>query len=467
MTIDRIPPSSLEAEQAVLGSLLVDREMLEAVRPLLDSRHFYSVIHALIYTAILRLADRGSPFDKITLAEDLRARGELEKVGGIVALTTLMDTVPTAASAEFYARIVREKAVLRGLISAGTKISQLGYESEDDVPFALGEADRYLRALVERGPVRVVESELTGVVASRLFDAMDAAIDPTFCGVAGEKAQQTPWAAVNESTGGFYPGELVAWPSAPAMGKSGAVSTLASFLAGRYGGVGIFPLEMGKENTTRRLIAMHSCVTTRRQRLATDLRPADFERIGAAVGWLRALPLYIFERRHKSLADIRQALKAHAATDSPLRAIVIDHVNFLLEANESRERSTKHERLDRVYRELLDLAEEFRVVVHAVQHVNREGMKGRPTLADIRDGGNIEGHAHAIIFPFRAHPTGSDVERREAEFIIAKVRDGEPQTCPMQFLGWRHLYLDDHDSAPWFEVESMRAHTPTLFEATA
>lgn len=148
--IDRIPPNSLEAEAALLGSILVDKEIMPAVSEIIRSNDFYAPFHELIYSSLRALYEASKPLDKVALAEELRARGMLDKIGGLAYLTSLMDTVPTAASAEYYAKIVREKASLRGLIHAGTRITQLGYESEEDVPAALDASEQIVREVVER-----------------------------------------------------------------------------------------------------------------------------------------------------------------------------------------------------------------------------------------------------------------------------------------------------------------------------
>jgi hypothetical protein len=165
--VDRIPPNSIEAEMALLGSVLVDKEMLAAVGEIIRPNDFYSSQHETIYLALCALFESGRPLDKVALAEELRSHGMLEKVGGLAYLSSLMDTVPTAASAEYYAKVVREKAMLRGLIHAGTRITQLGYESEDDVPAALEEA----RAIAEHAAAPVLGDELETIDATELLSA--------------------------------------------------------------------------------------------------------------------------------------------------------------------------------------------------------------------------------------------------------------------------------------------------------
>jgi hypothetical protein len=168
--VDRIPPNNLSAEMAVLGSILVDREMMATVSELVKPADFYALVHEVIYSALIALYDRGEPLDKITVAEDLRRNGQLEKIGGVPYLTLLMDTVPTAASAEYYAKIVREKSTLRGLIHAGTRVTQLGFEGEEDVDGALDQSEQIVYEVgrrQSRGDFASVEKLLKGTFEPR------------------------------------------------------------------------------------------------------------------------------------------------------------------------------------------------------------------------------------------------------------------------------------------------------------
>ena len=453
MTVDRIPPNNLEAEMAVLGSVLVDRASLDVVDGLVRADDFYALIHETIFAEMLALALAGKPIDKITLAARLRDRGHLELVGGLPYLNSLMDTVPTAASATHYATIVREKAQLRALIHAGSEIARSGFEGEHDVQQAISDATTVLRAATERGEATTGGTSLVVALRARYESLTNLAY-----GVAVDDSQKTLWAGVNALVGGFRPGELVVWPSAPKMGKSAALVMLADFVSAHYGAVAMFALEMGVDASAMRLLALHSSISARAQR-AGELSDADLERIAAAQAAIADRPITFFDLSYSRLADMRRELHVLAKT-APIAAVILDHVNFLTDVDGARgDRTTKHERLDRVYRELLRIAKEFGCVVHAVQHVSREGMRSRPTLADIRDGGNPEGHAHAVIFPYRPNPTGSLQERKEGEFIVAAVREGDAGIVPMRFFGHRGMWLERDESCPWFEVSEPIART--------
>ncbi len=457
MIADRIPPHNLEAEMAVLGSVLVERASLGHAASIVEPRDFYAAVHELIFATMLDLARAEKPIDKVTLAEELRRRGNLEHVGGLPYLTSLLETVPTAASTQYYSAIVREKAQLRGLIHAGGEIARLGFESESDVEHAVASASTALRAATERSA-----SANGGMPLSTALESRYAALADLVHGVARDTSQKTPWAGVNALVGGLHPGELIVWPSAPKMGKTGAVFTLADYIAAKYGRVALFALEMGIDATAMRLLALYSGVSARAQR-AGELTDRDLECISDARATLAQRPISLFDLSCSRLADMRRELQS-LSRKAPIAAVVVDHVNFLSDVDGARgDRTTKHERLDRVYRELLRIAKEFNCVMHAVQHVSREGMRGRPSLADIRDGGNPEGHAHAVIFPFRANPMGTTRERSEGEFIVAAAREGDAGSVPMRFVGYRGMWLDRDATSPWFELSGQGEMLSTDF----
>lgn len=453
MTIaDRVPPQNLTAEQAVLGSVLVDRSMLDVVAGIVRPSDFYAHIHETIFSAMLHLAELQAPIDKISLGERLRTAGTLEKVGGIAYLSVLMDTVPTAASAEYFATIVREKAMLRETIAAGTRITQLGYEGEEDPIAAVSEAESVIRAVANRG-VAQSAGETVAAVSSRLFRALDAKLS----GDSVDVAQRTPWEAVNLMTGGFFPSEMVAWAGAPGTGKTVAVLMVADFTAAHYGAVAHFSLEMTKDASVRRYLAMYSGVTARRQRLAEDLRLEDMDRLGRAMSTLASRPIFLFGRETSRLAEIKRAIQAIKKRQH-LAAVVVDHAGFIADVDaRGSDKTSKHERLDNVYRALLRMADEEQFVLHIVQHLSRAGAEGRPSLHHLRDGGNLEGHTSIAILLYRPHPDGDRDQQKLGEFIIAKARDGEPGSVKMHFEGARNLWLCDHPSCgcklvPWFQL---------------
>jgi len=454
--VDRVPPASLEAEMAALGCALQSYDALAIVERLCVPSDFYAHAHETIAASIFELYADRKPVDKISVAETLRVKGRLEKVGGLPYLTSLLDVLATESSAEYYATLVREKAQLRKLIGAGAKICELGFGGEEDVSGTVSAADATLREAIYAG-----QTEPGGTSASMAMRKSFRDLEAACAGTNDARCVMSPWPRMNEMIGGFFPGELIVIASAPAQGKTGVVLDLADYIGERYGGVAFFTLEMPVIAISRRWIALHSGISARSQRLG-DIRDSDWGRISAAMETISKRGVRLFGRDEaSSIAAIRREL-SFLAREAPTRAIVVDHVNFLDDANASagRDRMTKHERLDLAYQKLLSLASEYQVIVFAVQHVNRKGMGARPTLETLRDGGNLEGHASAVIFPYRPDPDHSDpAQRAKGEFILAKTRDGEEGTIPMRLLGWRHLWLqDDGTEFAWFESAGARFH---------
>ena len=248
--VDRIPPSNLEAEMAVLGSVLVDKEMMAAVSEIVRPNDFYASLHETIYLALYALYESGKPLDKVALAEELRSRGMLDKIGGLAYLSSLMDTVPTAASAEYYAKIVREKASLRGLIHAGTRITQLGYESEDDVPAALDESEQIVYEVGNRD-------------SRGSFSAVSSLLLDTFHELEKRHSQRgdrtgvtSGFSDIDDYTAGFQKGNLIILAARPAMGKTSLALNMALFGAREEAApVAVFSLEMTKQELVERLIS--------------------------------------------------------------------------------------------------------------------------------------------------------------------------------------------------------------------
>lgn len=434
--IQQVPPHSLEAERAVIGSMLIDRAMVQAVITVISPRDCYTWAHEAILGAIYALDAEGEPVDKVAVSQRLREHGYLEKVGGVKYLSECMEVVPTAASADYYAKIVREKAQLRSLISASTVIAKLGYEGEDDADGAIAEAEQVLRRAVE-GFHQIDGGEQMPAVLERVWRHIAKG--------GQSDVLKTPWPALDACTGGFLPGEFIVWASAPAMGKSGLVSMLADYTAAHYGDVAFFALEMGTDATVRRMIATYSGVSSRDLRNG-NLRAGDYDEVETARLKLKSRPIQWFDRDVNSIARIRQELRRLSMT-TQVRAVVIDHAGFIADARVDSRRS-RNDALDNVYVSLMLMAKEMGFVLHIVQHVNREGARSSdpPTISHLRDGGNIEGHAHAVIFPHRPHHDDNDPElRKEGQLCVRKARDGEEGVVAMTYDGARHLWLQAKD----------------------
>lgn len=435
---DRVPPQSLDAEMALIGACMVDRQIAEAVLPLVDPEDFYAHVHEAIFAAVRSLVREGQPVDKVTVAERLSRRGpaELERVGGMPYLSALMDTVQSAGSAQYYARIVREKATLRGLIRCGREILELGFSSEHDVNGALATASERLRRIVETGSPQLGRSMFQ--VRQRYLDAMSAK----------RLAYYTPWEKLDRLTGGFTSGEFVAWAADPGFGKSMALTMLAAFIAERYGHVAFYTTEMGDVKTYARFLALFSGVSARRQR---DPAITDFERdrLVEAQQVVDSLPITMFDASPALTSDEVAAQCRRLHRTEELAAFVIDTVGKLddIEGPRGAPRASLHERQQTAINTLIRTAQELGCVAHGVFHFTRpQDGKGspQPHMSRIRNGGNVEGTATTIIFPHHAGP-------HDDLFIVDKARDGSRGTVKMTFHGDRALWLQRDHRVPWFQ----------------
>lgn len=463
---DRIPPQNLEAEMALLGAALIDRECYAVAADIVRPSDFYAQLHETVWVTIAALFDAGKPVDKVSLAEELRRRGMLDKVGGIAYLSRLMDSVPTLGSTEYYAKIIREKASCRGLIHAGMRIAELGYTGEDDVPAMESEAERLVAAAVRGEVVREDPFDAaTAVVAADLIDEYSSGKKP-------ETGMSSPWPEVDEMTGTFQQREVTVWVAAPKVGKSGVVSTIADYTAAVYperGAVALFASENGQRRNVQRELALRSGVSARRQR-NHSFEAGDVNKLIVAQREITSMPLYIFGHEHNSIAKMNRALRA-LRKQGPISTIIIDHIGDLEDVTKESGRSIKHNRIEETGREIRKMAREFECHVHVVQHLNRSAGDGEPsahTFKHIRDGGNVEGWADIVIFAHREKPLGTLLERRMGVFVVALTRDGEGGRVPMDYQGHRNLWLQadqDTDIPWWFRGKRATPQTRLDFHA--
>jgi replicative DNA helicase len=451
-----IPPQNLEAEMAVLGSVLVDQCMLDEILDFLLPEDFYARHHGDLFAAMLALKKDNQPIDLISMVERLHRLPSDNRQIEYAFLTKLMDTTPTAASIVYYATLVREKASLRGILKASNAMSAIAYRGEEDVEKAFAEADAAWRRACER------KSRTRGALnfPNALKANYERITDIAF-GVTATLVQQTPWRGLNLQIGGFFPGNLVVWAGAAKSGKSGAVLFLSDFVSEQYGPVMYCSIELTLEEMVMRYVALYSAVSVKRQ-LEGNLSEYDLSAISDAQEKIRARKVFFFGREEcGSVAGIRTEIRS-LVREHAISAIVVDGINFLKEVDSqgARDHSTTNERLNAVYKEFLRIAGEYKVVFHAVTHINRAGTQknGPPSAEDIRDGGNPEGHAHAIIMPYRPL-AGSDslVEREQGDFVVAATRVGERGSVPMSFKGATGCWLDRDDLRPWFETSFANA----------
>ena len=378
--IDRIPPNNLEAEMALLGSVLVDREMMATVSEIVRSEDFYASLHETIYQALLALHDRGEPLDKVSLAEELRSRGLLEKIGGLPYLSTLMDTVPTAASAEYYAKIVREKSSLRGLIHAGTLITKLGYEAEEDVPEALDKSEQ-------------IVYDVTNRTSKRTFLQVSDLLLPVFQDLERRHERSgsltgvtSGFRDIDEYTAGFQPGNLIIVAARPAMGKTSIALNMAVAAAKHESKpIAVFSLEMTKHELVERFISSEGRLDASKLRRGA-IKENEWDEIGKAMGTLNDLPIYLDDSGSVTVTEIRSRCR-RLKSNAGLAAVFIDYLQLVRPAALGKN-VNRNEELSDICRTLKAMAKDLEIPIVALAQLNR-GVEARqdkrPMLSDLRD----------------------------------------------------------------------------------
>jgi replicative DNA helicase len=448
--IDRIPPNNLEAEMALLGSILVDKEMMATVSEIVRPHDFYASLHESIYLALFALYEAGKPLDKVALAEELRSRGMLDKVGGLAYLSSLMAAVPTAASAEYYAKIVREKASLRGLIHAGTRITQLGYESEDDVPAALDESEQVVFDVGNRD-ARGSFSAVSTMLLDVFYDL------ETRHARAGERTGITSgFADIDDYTAGFQKGNLIILAARPAMGKTSLALNMALFAAREERKpVAIFSLEMTKQELVERLISAEALVDASKLRRGA-IEQREWQRIGDAIGKLNDFPLYLDDSGAITVTEIRSRLRRLKSTHG-LSIAYIDYLQLVRPPASSGRNVNRNEELSEICRMLKATAKDLEIPIVALAQLNRAveaRQEKRPMLSDLRDSGSIEQEADIVTFLYRDAYYNKEMapEPDLTEFIFAKHRNGRVGTVKLRFKAEHTLFQpygdDSHYPSP-------------------
>lgn len=441
---DVIPPHNLEAEMALLGSLLVTRDAYDEVkRYIKDGRPFYAHVHETLCDYIYAIYEQGLFPDKITLAEKLQAADMLEKIGGLSYISSLMDTVQTALSAGYYAKVVADKYRLRCLMDESSRLYLEALNGEEiGAQEVATDAMARIEVIAEQR-----EDENSAMASMAAYQLLEHLENPS------TMLLTTPWEGVNSRITGFSPGELTIIGSNPGMGKSGAVNSLTHYWGLQGKVVAQFCLEMGKKVTMARYASMLTEIKTK-YILAGTLSRDQKTRIGEALEhYFAAYNIMLYDRYPMwSVADIHVACRKLKRQMGKLDAVFVDHVGFLSNVMSGDSNESIHHRLDNSFKQLLNIGAELDCSMFAVQHMNRSAKDGLPSMFDLRDGGNPEGNAHTIIIPWRANPQHEDAEERaKGLFICEKVREGEPGPVKMRFWGARGMWVDEQDQWPWWQ----------------
>ncbi|MFO7951332.1 MAG: replicative DNA helicase [Bacillota bacterium] len=425
---DRVPPQSKEAEQAVLGSMIIDKEAIYAAAEVLAEEDFYSTAHQKIFSGILSVSEKGEPVDLVTLSEELQRNQCLEEVGGRSYLVTLANTVPTAANVQYHSRIVREKAILRSLIQAATGIVTRSFESPQNVDEFLDEAEQLVFEIGRRGKHQGF-APLKDVLV-QTFDRIEKLYDDS----EGVTGLPTGFVDLDKMCFGLQGSDLIIVAARPSMGKTTLALNMAQQVAVKEKRpTAFFSMEMSREQLAQRLLSAEAQVDARNMRRG-NLTQEEWQKLTKAVGPLSECPLFIDDTASLSVMELRakaRRLKAEKGLD----AIFIDYLQLM--RGFSRAESRQQE-LSEISRALKALAKELDVPVLALSQLSRAVEKRpdrRPILSDLMESGGIEANADLVMFIYREAYYNKDSDKGNiAEINIAKQRNGPTGLVELYFL---------------------------------
>lgn len=446
----RIPPQSVEAEQAVLGGLMLSPESYDRVGDQLDETDFYRRDHQLIFRAIKELAERNRPFDAVTLGEWFESQGQGELVAGGAYLVELASTTPSAANIVAYAEIVRDKAVLRQLIEVGTTIVNDGFQPEGrESAELLAKAEQEVFAIAESG--KHGRQDFTAV-NDAMRDAFDV-LQTRYAAGGAITGLPTGYVEFDEMTAGLQPTDLIILAARPAMGKTTLALNMAEYAAMKTKKpVAVFSMEMSASQLALRLISSVGRVNAARLRTG-QLEEEDWSRISSAIRLLKDTRIFIDDTPALS-PDVLRAKARRLKREHGLGMIVIDYLQLMQVPGNSENRATE---ISEISRSLKALAKELNVPVIALSQLNRSletRTDKRPVMADLRESGAIEQDADVIVFIYRDdyYNKENSPDKGLAEVIIGKQRNGPTGSVKLKFFG-EYTRFDNlaHDSVGSFE----------------
>ncbi len=433
---DRTPPQDMAAEQSVLGSMLISKDAIAEVSEVLRGVDFYRPSHETIHETIIDLFGRGEPVDMITVASELQRKGELQRVGGAPYLHTLAANVPIAANAPFYAQIVREKAILRRLVDAGTRIVQSGYAGEGQVDDIVDRAQAEVYQITDR---RAAEDY------APLSDIMDKVLDEIEAienRESGLYGVPTGFADLDDLTNGLHAGQMIIVAARPAMGKSTLALDFcrAASIQNNLASV-FFSLEMTRSEITMRLLSAEAKVPLNHIRNG-KMDSADWDKLARHMGKVSSAPMFIDDSPNMTMMEIR-AKARRLKQRHDLRLIVIDYMQLMTSGRKVESRQLE---VSEFSRQIKLLAKELELPIIALSQLNRgpeqRGDK-RPMMSDLRESGSLEQDADMVILLHRDDAYEKESTRPgEADLIVAKHRNGATRDITVAFQGHYSRFVD-------------------------
>ncbi|MBI5408799.1 MAG: replicative DNA helicase [Nitrospirae bacterium] len=428
VNLDRLPPQNIEAEQSVLGSVLLENEAIGVVIEHLTPNDFYKDAHKRIFVAMLELYEKNEPIDLITLTEQLNKKEQLEEIGGASYLSSIVNMVPTSANVRYHSKIVKEKAILRNLILTATEIITTSYDTDEDVHVLLDKAETKIFSISEK----MVRSSYVHV-KSVLKDTI-ALVDKLYNKKELITGLPTGFMDLDKETTGFHPGDLIVIGARPGMGKTAFCLNMVTHVGLNVNvPIAVFSLEMTKEQIVLRMLCSEAEVDSKAVRSGYHSKE-DYRKLVNAAGRLADAPIYI-DDAFNSVLDIR-AKSRRLKAEHGLGLVVVDYLQLMSGVGNY---AAREQAVSDISRSLKALAKDLSVPVIVISQLNRSceqrGENKRPIIADLRESGAIEQDADIILFLYRGdYYKAKEAKEGVAELNIAKQRNGPIKTIDLTFI---------------------------------
>ena len=425
---ERMPPHNIEAEQAVLGAMLIKKEAIVEAQEILRPDDFYREAHRVVFETMATLSAEGEPVDIVTLVERLKKTGMLDKVGGIAFVTAMANCVPTAANLVYHAKIVREKAELRGLIDAATEIAGAAYEDADTVENIMDSAEK--RILSIAGSRSGNGFEPMKNILLRTFERINVLYDSK----GGITGLATGFRDLDKLTSGLQPSDLILVAARPSMGKTAFTLNIATYAGIRGARVAFFSLEMSKEQLVQRMLCAEGGIDSQKLRTG-QLGDEEWNKLVMASDKLNKAPIFIDDTAGITVMELRSKARRLQA-EHGLDLIVIDYLQ-LMQGRGGKGSESRQQEIAEISRSLKALARELSVPVVALSQLSRSvesRQVKRPMLSDLRESGSLEQDADIVMFLYREDYYDQDTENKNiTEVIIAKHRNGPVDSVNLFF----------------------------------
>jgi replicative DNA helicase len=431
----KLPPHSLEAEQSVLGGLMLENDAADKIGDVVGADDFYSDAHRIVYRHIVTLIADGKPADVVTVSEALASTQKLDYVGGLAYLGALAQNVPTAANIRHYANIVRERSILRQLASTATEIADMAFNPLGrNAKMVLDEAEAKILHIAEQGSRGAQNFQIIGKLLATVVERIETLYnrdDPS--DVTGVP---TGFADLDRMTSGFQPGDLVVVAGRPSMGKTALALNIGENVALNTGmPVAVFSMEMGASQLAMRLIGSVGRLDQHKLRTGR-LQPDDWDKLSTALGRLNEAPILIDETPALNAIEVRSRARRLMKQYGKLGLVIVDYLQLMQATTQGENRATE---ISEISRAMKSLAKELQVPVVALSQLNRsleQRPNKRPVMSDLRESGAIEQDADVILLIYRVEVYNPETQDKgAAEIIISKQRNGPIGTVFLTFLG--------------------------------